>query len=75
MEGLAKTLNNVSSRVRQADDQESRVTDTELVDLLANLNIIPGECTDEAAIEAAQWRQWRTRRASSKLRGWIRWTR
>ena len=56
VEGLAKTLNNVSVRVRQADEQGSSVTDTELVDLLANLNIISGECADEAAIEAAQVR-------------------
>ena len=54
MEGLAKTLNNVSVRVRQAGEQGSLVTDTELVDLLASLNIIPRECADEAAIEAAQ---------------------
>ena len=54
MEGLAKTLNNVSVRVRQAHEQWSLVPDTELVDLLANLNIIPGECADKAAIEVAQ---------------------
>ena len=38
----------------QAGEQGSPVTDTELVDLLANLHIIPGECTYEAAVEAAQ---------------------
>ena len=40
--------------MRQADEQGSPVADTELVDLLANLNIIPGECANEAAIEATQ---------------------
>ena len=40
--------------MRQADEQGSPVTDTELVCLLADLNIIPRECDDEAAIEAAQ---------------------
>ena len=46
VEGLAKTLNYLSVRVRQADEQGSPVTDTALVDLLANLNLIPGECAD-----------------------------
>eukprot|EP00904_Undaria_pinnatifida_P008232 jgi/Undpi1/4539/HiC_scaffold_18.g07893.m1 len=57
--GVGKTMYNVSLRVRQADEQGSPATDMKLVDLLANLiNIIPGECAEEAAIEAA--RAWPT---------------
>ena len=53
-EELEKTLNNVSSRVRQADEQGSPVTGTAMFNLLANHSIIPGGCADEATIEAAQ---------------------
>ena len=59
VEEQAKTLNNVSVRMHQADEQRSSVADTDLVDLLGNLNIIRGECADEAAIEAPQF--WATR--------------
>ena len=47
IEELKKTLNNVSSRVSQADE-------TATTNLIANLNTIPGACADEATIEAAQ---------------------
>ena len=54
VEELGKTLNKLSSRVRRGDEQGSPVTDTAMVNMLANLNIIPKRCADEAAIEAAQ---------------------
>ena len=40
-------------QVVQETEQGSPDNGTDLFDLLANLNIIPGECADEVAIEAA----------------------
>ena len=65
---LKKRFNNVSSRVRQAHEQGSPVTDPAMVNLLANLNIIP------PSKRLRFGRLWR-RRTSSKLCGWFRWTR
>lgn len=55
---LRQRLSNVSSRVRQVHEQGSSVTDTAMVNRLANLNIIPGRCGDEATFGAA--RVWAT---------------
>ena len=53
--GWKKTLNNVRSRVRRADEQGSPFTDTDMWSICwQNLNIIPGECADEAVIGTAQ---------------------
>ena len=49
---LAETLNKLTSRVHEAKDHGSPA-DTELVDVLVNLDINPGEAADEAAIQAA----------------------
>ena len=42
VDGLMKTLNTVSVRVHEAQEEGSPVTDTEMIDLLANLDFIPG---------------------------------
>ena len=49
---LAEKLDKLSSRVHEAKDHGSPA-DTELVNVLANLDINPGEAADEAAIQAA----------------------
>lgn len=54
VEALTKTLNNVSSRVHETQQQGSPAVDTELTDLLANLDIIPGEGANGAAKRAAE---------------------
>ena len=53
-----KTLNTVSVRVHEAQKERSPVTDTEIIDLLANLDITPGGPADESAKQKAQ--EWAT---------------
>lgn len=50
VEELTDTLNKVSSRVTATKDHESPPT-KEIIDLLANLDMNPGEAAGEAAIE------------------------
>ena len=54
---LADTINEVSSRVAEANDPGSP-PDKEIVDLLANLDINPGQAAGEAAIKAVN--EWAT---------------
>ena len=55
---LMKTLNTVSVRVHEAQEEGSPVTDTETIDLFANLDIAPGGHADESAKQKAQ--EWAT---------------
>lgn len=57
VEELADTINKVSSRVAEANDPGSP-PDKEIVDLLANLDMNPGEAAGEAAIKAVN--EWAT---------------
>ena len=50
----AESINDLSVRVHQAQQEGGPVADTELIDLLANLNITPGKPADEAATRAAE---------------------
>ena len=54
VEALTKTLDNLSSRVREAQQQGPPVEDAELSDLVANLDITPGEAVNETANKAAE---------------------
>ena len=54
VDGLMKTLNTVSVRVHEAQEEGSPVTDMEIIDLLANLDITPGGHADESAKQKAQ---------------------
>ena len=58
VDGLFKTLNTVSVRVHEAQEEGSPVTDTEIIDLLANLDITPWGHADESAEQKAQ--EWAT---------------
>ena len=76
VEELEQTLNNVSPRVRQTDKQGPPVTDTAMVNLLANLNISrEGAQTRPPSKRLRFGPLSRTRRTSKKLCGWIPWTR
>lgn len=50
---LGETLNNLSSRVCQGEEQRSPISNTELVDLLTNLNMTTRKRADDATIYAA----------------------
>ena len=54
VDGFMKTLNKMSVRVHEAQEEGSTVTDTEIIDLLANLDITPGGHADESAKQKAQ---------------------
>ena len=58
VDGFMKTLNMVSVRVHQAQEEGSPVTDTEIIELLANLDITPGGHADESVEQKAQ--EWAT---------------
>ena len=51
---LARALNKMSMRVHQAEKEGSPVTDKEMIDVLANLDIAPGLPAGDEAIEAAE---------------------
>ena len=57
-DGLMKTLNTVIVRVHEAQEEGSPVTDTEIIDLLANLDITRGGDADESAKQKVQ--EWAT---------------
>ena len=54
VDGLMKTLNTVSVRVHEAQEEGSPVTDTEIIDWVANLDITSGGHVDESAKQKAQ---------------------
>lgn len=54
VKGLAKTLNTMSSRVHEAQQQGTFIGDEDIVDLLANLDITPGKPATESSMLAAQ---------------------
>lgn len=54
VKGLTKTLNAMSSRVHEAQQQGTSIGDTEIVDLLAMLDITPGKPAADTSVLAAQ---------------------
>ena len=54
VKGLEKTLNTMSLRMHEAQQQGTSIGDTEIIDLLANLDITPGETAAETSLRAAQ---------------------
>ena len=54
VKGLTNILNTMSSRVHEAQQQGVSIGDTEIVDLLANLDITPGKPAAESSVLAAQ---------------------
>ena len=54
LKGLTKTLNTISFRVNEAQQKRTSIGDMEIVDLLANLDITPGETAAETSVQAAQ---------------------
>ena len=54
VKGLEKTLNTMSLRMHEAQQQGTSIGDTDIIDLLANLDITPGETAAETSLRAAQ---------------------
>lgn len=54
VEALKETLNDVISRVHETQQQGSPAEDTELNDLLANLDMTPGEAANDTAKRSAE---------------------
>ena len=54
VKGLEKTLNTMSLRMHEAQQQGTSIGDTGIINLLANLDITPGETAAETSLRAAQ---------------------